>query len=345
MPQHKCAGRNSNQEFDRFQILSIDGGGVKGLFAAAILAYIEEDLKTDVTTHFDLIVGTSTGGIIAIGLGLGMRPKALTEFYVAKSPEIFPHKFICKSHETAYHFWKRKYDNSPLKRALQGCYGQRLLGHSRKRLVIPSFNMKDDDIYLLKTAHHKSFTRDYKVQAWKAALATCAAPTFLPCFRGIDNLRLIDGGIWANNPVMIGLSEAIGILGIDPDVISILSLGTTDEVCQRPESLNEGGLWQWKDQAVKVLMRGQSLGAISQAQLILGKERVLRIDPVVPEGLFKMDKPSAEDHIGRAAHQSRKFMPQIESLFLDHKASGFVPFYTVPMEQETTVKEDPLYES
>lgn len=68
---------------ERFQILSIDGGGVKGLFVAAVLAHVEEDLKTDITRHFDLIVGTSTGGIIAIGLGLGIRPRDITQFYVS----------------------------------------------------------------------------------------------------------------------------------------------------------------------------------------------------------------------------------------------------------------------
>jgi len=334
----------SRQETERFQILSIDGGGVKGLFAAAVLTYIEEDLQTDIANHFDLVVGTSTGGIIAIGLGLGMRPREVTEFYIAKSPEIFPHRFICNSYEVAYHIWKRKYDNKPLKKALMECFGQRLLGHSKKRLVITAYNLNDDDIYLLKTAHHKRFKRDYRVLAREAALATSSAPTFLPCFTGIDNLRLIDGGIWANNPIMIGLTEAIGVLGIKTKKISILSLGTTDEMCGRPVSLNDGGLWQWRDQAVKILMRGRSLGALAQAQLILGKDNVLRIDPIVPVGLFKMDRPSVEDHIGKAAHQSRKFMPLIENIFMDHKAPEFKPFHKIPEIEKSCFKEDNLNE-
>ena len=76
-------------EDNRFQILSIDGGGIKGLFSAAFLAKFEEDLKIRIIDHFDLIVGTSTGGIIALGLGLGLSPKQLVEFYFKEGPRIF----------------------------------------------------------------------------------------------------------------------------------------------------------------------------------------------------------------------------------------------------------------
>ncbi|MBU4342962.1 MAG: patatin-like phospholipase family protein [Candidatus Omnitrophica bacterium] len=74
---------------NRFQILALDGGGIKGLFSAAFLAKLEENLSIKVTDHFDLIVWTSTGGIIALGLGLGLSPKELVEFYFKKGPKIF----------------------------------------------------------------------------------------------------------------------------------------------------------------------------------------------------------------------------------------------------------------
>ena len=67
---------------ERFQILSLDGGGIKGLFAAAILTKLEEDLNINIIDHFDLIVGTSTGGIIALALGLAIQPKEIVKFYV-----------------------------------------------------------------------------------------------------------------------------------------------------------------------------------------------------------------------------------------------------------------------
>ncbi len=73
----------------RFQILSLDGGGLRGMYTAAVLARLEEDLGIRIVDHFDLIAGTSTGGIIALGLGLGMTPRDILEFYVAHGPRIF----------------------------------------------------------------------------------------------------------------------------------------------------------------------------------------------------------------------------------------------------------------
>jgi len=74
---------------DRFQILSLDGGGLRGMYTAAVLARLEEDLGIRIVDHFDLIAGTSTGGIIALGLGLGMTPREILEFYAAHGPRIF----------------------------------------------------------------------------------------------------------------------------------------------------------------------------------------------------------------------------------------------------------------
>lgn len=82
---------------ERFQILSLDGGGIKGLFSASVLAKLEDDLGVSIVDHFDLIVGTSTGGLIALGLGMGMRPHELVRFYVESGPKIFQHSFGLRS--------------------------------------------------------------------------------------------------------------------------------------------------------------------------------------------------------------------------------------------------------
>src|SRR5262245_9079006 len=83
--------------FSRFQILSLDGGGIKGLVSAAVLAAIEDDLDVNIVDHFDLIAGTSTGGIIAMALGLGLRPREIVEFYVREGPAVFPKLFGWRS--------------------------------------------------------------------------------------------------------------------------------------------------------------------------------------------------------------------------------------------------------
>jgi patatin-like phospholipase/acyl hydrolase len=159
----------------RFQILSLDGGGIKGIFAAAVLASLEDDFRVDITNHFDLIVGTSTGGIIALGLGLGMRPREIVEFYTTHGKSIFRDRFKVRS---IFHLFSRKFPSSPLEKALRdrAAFGDRLLGESQKRLVIPAYNVGEDDVYIFKTPHHERFRRDNKVPAWKVALATSVVP-------------------------------------------------------------------------------------------------------------------------------------------------------------------------
>lgn len=186
---------------NRFQILSLDGGGIKGLFSAAVLAAIEEDLGVTVTGHFDLITGTSTGGIIALGLGLGMRPRQIVEFYVKHGPSIFRNPCGVRN---ALHYVRSKFSPAPLESALREseAFGAKLLGDSTKRLVIPSYNLGEDDVYIFKTPHHERLRRDWKVPAWKVAMATAAAPTYFPAYCGVDGIRLVDGGVWANNPTL-----------------------------------------------------------------------------------------------------------------------------------------------
>ncbi|MEW6067096.1 MAG: CBASS cGAMP-activated phospholipase [Nitrospirota bacterium] len=306
-----------------FQILALDGGGIKGLFSAAVLTHLEEDLQINVTDYFDLIVGTSTGGIIALGLGIGMRPHAVVSFYVKKGPEIFPHGIGIGIRQ----FWQNKFYASPLENALKECFKDKLLGESKKRLVIPSYNLGDDDVYLFKTAHHERLTRDYKVPIWKVALATSAAPTYFPTFHGINHIRLIDGGIWANNPTMVGIVEAVSMLGQALDSIKVLSLGTTDEIKIRADKLDKGGFWQWKKAALDVFLRAQNIGTFTQAQHLLSKDKVIRLNPKVPDGLFKMDKLSEKELLSKAAHESRHFAPQFKEVFMNHKAHEFKPFH------------------
>lgn len=313
---------------DEFHILSLDGGGIKGLFSAAALAAVEEDLKTSIVDHFDLITGTSTGGIIALGLGLGMRPRDIVEFYLSQGPEIFPSLIGFKRFQ---HWLYRKFSSVPLESALRHHFGEKRLADSTKRLVIPTYNLSDDDVYLFRTPHATRLRRDYKVPAWQVALATSAAPTFFPCCRHVDGLRLIDGGVWANNPTLVGVIEAFGTLSVPLNDIKVLSLGTSEAISTRRHRLNTGGILSWArgNAAIDVIMRGQSIAVHNQAKFLLGQDRVHRLNPVVPENEFSLDGThKASDLIAKAAHHSRTFMPTFEREFLSHTAKSFSPLYT-----------------
>jgi len=305
-----------------FQILSLDGGGIRGLFSAAVLASLEDDLGISIMDHFDLITGTSTGGIIAIALGMGLSPREIVEFYVTQGSAIFPDSWPRRKR----HWIKHKYDQPPLIRALKGALKDRRLGDSMKRLVIPTYNHGRDDVRVFKTAHHTRLTRDWKIPAWQIALATSAAPTYFPACREIEAARLIDGGVWANNPTMIGIVEAMSLLNVPLDAIHVFSLGTCDDLTHPSDRLDRGGKMRWANNAVRVTMRGQSLGTNTMAKLLLGEDHVLRLDPQVPAGLYALDKLSGDKLIAEAAHASQHFSPEFAKRFRGHRAPVFTPY-------------------
>ncbi len=133
------------------RILTIDGGGIKGVFPASFLATVEESLEESVANYFDLIVGTSTGGILALGLGIGLSAREMLAFYAECGPTIFKGSRVGR--------WLRwlgtsKYSSTPLENALRRCFSDKRLGDSTKRLVIPSLNLENGEVYVYKTAHH-----------------------------------------------------------------------------------------------------------------------------------------------------------------------------------------------
>jgi patatin-like phospholipase/acyl hydrolase len=307
---------------DRFQILALDGGGLRGIFSAAILAALEEDLQTSIVHHFDLIAGTSTGGIIALGLGLGLRPRQIVDFYAQMGPQVFGG---LPAAGAARQVFTAKYRPGPLREALTGVFGQRTFGESTKRLVIASYNIGADDVYLFRTAHHPRLRRDWREHAVDVALATSAAPTYLPA-HPLSGTRLVDGGLWANNPSMVALVEAVGTCGIPLGNLRVFSLGTTVEVRHRSRRLDRGGLLAWSGAAVDVILRAQSISANNQVHHLIGPEQLLRLNPVVPAGVFALDRVDANELIGMAAHASRTASPRLADRFLDHWAPEFTPF-------------------
>jgi patatin-like phospholipase/acyl hydrolase len=129
-----------------FRILSLDGGGIRGAFPAALLARLEEHLEHPIGRYFDLIAGTSTGGIIAIGLGLGLSATEILKLYVEQGPAIFDQEhgavenWVRQQVRDMAHWFITKHSSQPLRRALEGVFGRRRLGESRTRLVIPAWH-------------------------------------------------------------------------------------------------------------------------------------------------------------------------------------------------------------
>ena len=308
------------------RILTIDGGGIKGVFPASFLATVEDAIERNVADYFDLIVGTSTGGIIALGLGLGLSAKELLAFYEEHGPTIFKGNRGLR--------WLRwlgdsKYSSTPLENALRSCFGDKRLGDSKKRLVIPSLNLENGEVYIYKTAHHPRLERDYKEDAVEVALKTAAAPTYFPTRRSSAGTPLIDGGTWANNPVGLSVVEALTLLDWPKSSLKVLSLGCTTEPLNVKFGRNVSlGRLYWATKFVDVFMHAQSHASLGTAKLLVGHENVVRIDPPVARGKFGLDKASEIPSLkGLGESQAREALPKLREIFLGDHAEQFVPFH------------------
>jgi patatin-like phospholipase/acyl hydrolase len=324
----------------RFQVLALDGGGIRGVFSAALLADFEKRFNTNITDHFDLIVGTSTGGIIALGLGLGLSAQQILDFYRENGAAIFPS--LIPSHlrripgvgflepRNYSSIFRRKFSNLPLESALKKAFGENTpLGRSTKRLAITSYDLQRSSVKLFKTAHHERFRSDYKLPAWQVALATSAAPTYFRAAEANERF-LVDGGLWGNNPIMVGVTEAIGVLKQSPKEIRVMSVGTLDEIRTLSRRNVWGGKILWAKPAIDSMMTGQAIAAHGQASLLIGSENILRINPPVPAGYYQMDDASCmRELVGIACGEAEHRSPDFERLFLSHKAQPFSPVYEV----------------
>jgi hypothetical protein len=297
------------------RVLCIDGGGIKGVFPSSFLSTIEESIGCPVAEHFDLIVGTSTGGIIALGLGLGLSASDLLRFYQERGPSIFNGNGKLRFLRQLV---RAKYSPEALRQCLSDVFGSRRLGESRKRLVIPSFNVETGEVHVWKTAHHPRLERDYLHSAVEVALSTGAAPTYFPTYKAQSSTPLIDGGVWANNPVAIAIVEAIGILGWQASELRILSLGCTtapfDIDWGRSHSL---GMLGWATKITDLFMTAQSVSAIGMAQHLLpDRNNLVRISPTVGKNRFELDRVNEIPSLrGLGDFEARKALPQLRPMF------------------------------
>jgi patatin-like phospholipase/acyl hydrolase len=310
------------------QVLAIDGGGIKGVFPAAFLAKIEEVTGKQIADHFDLIVGTSTGGIIAIGLALGLPAADVLQFYEQYGPQIFAgNRYARLARQVGF----AKYRSEPLRRALQDVFGERRIGESRTRLMVPSLHLETGEVHVYKTSHHERLKMDYKELAVDVAMATAAAPTYFPTYRSAAGIPLVDGGMWANNPAGPAAVEALGMLGWKQGDVQLLSLGCTTEALRaKPNRVRRLGLNYWALKLVAVFMSGQSSASHGTAQLLLGHENVVRVSPVVPRKRFALD--SAKDIAalrGLGESEARKALPSVERFF-QAPAQPFEPYNKLP---------------
>ena len=210
----------------KFYILSIDGGGFKGVYSAYILKEMEEKLGVHWENHFDMFAGTSTGSILAGGLACGISAKELHTLYVKHGYDIFTKKWHSKINIFGLNkALASSYSRTPLKNILQKTFKNKRLGQIKKPLIIPTVDLTKGGVFLRKSSYDSEFTRDKEVLVSDAILSSCAAPTFFDPHESAPYLHA-DGGLWANNPSLVAAIDAKRRLGINLEDMRILSIGT-----------------------------------------------------------------------------------------------------------------------
>ncbi len=315
------------------RVLAIDGGGIKGVFAAAFLARIEDHIEGSVGDYFDLICGTSTGGILALGLASGLSAQDILGFYQKHAQDIFG---PAPSHWRAIRrLWRPKFDSAPLHRALREHFGDRRLRDCNRRLVVPSQVLETGDVHIYKTPHHPRLVDDVDRTLVDVAMATAAAPTYFAAHRPAGCALLVDGGTWSNNPAGVAATEAVGVLGWDRKETRLLSVGCTEEPWDPTRVRNttfEGAAWL--QHAHTLMMKGQSFGALGTAKSLLGAENVHRISAVVAPNRFTLDDASTVDDLvdlGRV--EARTAISQVRERFFDTPAE---PLLSLPSPPRST---------
>lgn len=310
-----------------FRILSIDGGGICGILPAAILAELERRYLggRSIGEYFDLVAGTSTGGIISLGLGYGLSAADILTVYMERGGNIFPPasdfrrllRLVRQGVRTAY-------ERKPLEDELLRLFGEATFGESRLRLCIPAFEGKHGEPWLYKTPHHPDYKKDRVERMVRVGLATSAAPTF---FESLPNngYTMVDGGIWANNPVMNGLVDALSCFAIQRDQVQILSLGCGETAFSVDDRRARGGILHWAN-VINAAMRAQSLNALGQAYLLVGKNRVMRLDAPAARSIALDDYRRAKGELpGLARVLVEASGREIERMFLASPADTYAP--------------------
>lgn len=317
-----------------FRILTLSGGGYRGLYTAQVLAGLEEE-SGGVPLHqrFDLIAGTSIGGILALALASGktsMRDVATT--MARQGTAIFGNANPPRGKAAQYlDYWKTKgaarYDPTPLKNLITGLVGEdTYIGDLKQKVLVPAVNVTKGSPQVFKTPHHPRLVRDWKVPLVDVAMATSAAPSYFP-LHAIGSERFADGGMYANSPDDLAIHEAQYFLDQDLSDVEVLSIGTTTSKFSFPASVSSDMSWlDWiqEQRAISVMIAAQQMNTDFIMRHRLGN-RYIRIDAEpsaaqLPDMTLDNANPQvAEDLLGLAEASLREHLPAVKAAgIFDH---------------------------
>lgn len=315
---HRSNDRTSSQQGahvpETYRILSIDGGGIRGIIPAMVLTELERQTGRAVCEMFDLIAGTSTGGILALALALprhtnnpeetSLGPRSardLVRLYEEEGETIFS-RSAWRAFSSLGNLTDEKYSHLGLEKVLKQYFGEEtMLSGVQTDVLIPSYELERRIPFFFKSKNAKARPESHDFPAWEIARATSAAPTYfephkLDARDEKDYFSLADGGIFANNPAMCAFVEALSD-SRDIESVIMVSLGT-GELTHRLayEDTVDWGLARWAQPILDSALSGVADSVHYQLEQIFsslnGDPHYYRFQVRLDEGTDSLDNAS-----------------------------------------------------
>jgi|SRR5215207_3169029 len=254
------------------RVLAIDGGGIRGIIPAAVLADLELRAGRPVAELFDLVAGTSTGGILALGLTAPdeqgkprWRANELVQLYVREGPKVF-HRSVFDRIRSVEGTLDEKYPSDGLVSVLGRYFGEQRLSEALSEVLVTAYDTAGRMPFFFRSSRAR---RD-PLQDWparEAAHATSAAPSYFEPVQ-LGDLSLIDGGVFAANPAMCALAEVLRAR--EPAKVVMVSLGTGEQTRPLPwKRVKDWGALEWARPIIDIQLDGQSDTVDFQARQVL----------------------------------------------------------------------------
>lgn len=317
---------------NKVKILSIDGGGIRGIIPAMVLARIEEMTSKPICKLFDVISGTSTGGIIALCLtkpsdnnqGVpAYSAQDIVKLYVDNGKKIFSSDILHMI--TSFNgLFDEKYSSEGIESLLKKYLGTSRLSDCLTHVLIPSYELGLRRPFFFKSWHAQNKNeRKHDFYMWQVARATSAAPTYFEPFKletdngNAEYYSLIDGGVFANNPAMCAFADA-KVLYKDIEDIMMVSLGTGELTKSIPhDKAKDWGLANWAKPILDTIFDGESDTVDYQLRHLLKRNDYYRIQT----SLEQLGKDGIDD----ASDKNIKELKLLgQSLIEDWQRNGYL---------------------
>ena len=265
-----------------YHVLALSGGGYRGLYTATVLAELEAALDRPIASHFDLICGTSAGGMLALGLAAEIPAIELKTLFEEQGSRIFGCRSLLRR---LLGFWlTAKHDSAGLREVLNERFQGVTIGELKHRVLVPAVNYSTGQGQFFKTPHHPSFELDHQMKVVDIALATAAAPVYFPLARN-DRGVFADGGLVGNAPGLFGLHEVKTFLAPNQDVlIRVLAVGTmTIGATVRGGASLDRGFGKWRGGLFDLVISAQESSVDYMLRQSLGDDYFQIDDKATPD--------------------------------------------------------------